>query len=345
MPANVGKMFYYGEMPWHGEGTRLLQPANATEAMDAGGLNWQVELVPLETVDRPPSPVFRRKAVVRTYLPAGHCGRVLGVVHPGFHPLQNCQGMEMMEALLGNNKRVYHTGGYLGDGEVVWLLARLPQEIKVGEDDLVEPYLLFTNSHDGTIAIDFRLTAVRVVCQNTLTLALRSRSTAIFKRAHQGSYKNLQANARQFFKTVLDAATELEQRLRGLRAVPFSPAQFKLYVEDLVPLPRPPTRAPLDEFARQAYERRVEKAKTIRRGILKVYDSGIRNEMDIPPSEATLWGALNAVTAFVDHAQPTGKVDRYVHAMFGSGADLKYSAYRLALNCIPNSVTRPSLLN
>lgn len=345
MPANVGEMFYYGDIPWHGLGTKLLQPANAFEAMHAGCLNWEVDLIPLETVENPPSPVFRRMAVVRKDRRAGDKGRVLGVVHPDFSPLQNSQGMEIMEALLGKNQRVYQTGGYLGKGEVVWLLARLPRSIQAGPDDPVEPYLLFTNSHDGTSAIDFRLTATRVVCQNTLILALRDWSSAIFKRSHHGAYADLEAEAKRFFSMLLKATSELEQQFKAFGAIPFPPDRFKVYTDDLVPLPKPPTRSRQGTLAWNLYEVRLKKAREIRAGIIKVHESGIENQKTIPPAEHNLWGALNAVTAFVDHAQATGKVDRYVHAMFGTGAELKRSAYRLALDYLPSAPARTSLLN
>src|SRR5205085_9245281 len=89
MPANVGEMFYTGETPWHGLGISLVEPASLGEAMKVGGLNWRVSDVDLITADEPSSPVSKRKAIVRLDRPAGHPGRVLGVAHRGFIPIQN----------------------------------------------------------------------------------------------------------------------------------------------------------------------------------------------------------------------------------------------------------------
>ena len=143
MAHNIGEMFYYGERPWHRLGERLEQPATLEEALKHGGLDWEVELLPLAVADEPESKAPQRCAVVRKDRKPGQAGRVIGVVHPGFGPLQNRAGAEMFDALLGQGQSIYHTGGYLKNGEVVWLLARLPRDIQVRGDDVVETYLLF----------------------------------------------------------------------------------------------------------------------------------------------------------------------------------------------------------
>src|SRR5688500_2657041 len=119
MPDNVGEMFYTGHLPWHGKGVGLAAPVNMTEALRCGALEWQVGEVDLQTVDDPPSPVDRRKAIVRLDRQAGDHRRVLGVCHRGFVPLQNRDGAMLFDAIFGQGKPVYHTGGYLGEGEVV----------------------------------------------------------------------------------------------------------------------------------------------------------------------------------------------------------------------------------
>src|SRR5438094_492522 len=122
MPANVGEMFYTGESPWHGLGVSLAQPATLSEALKVGGLNWGVGAVDMLTADDPPSPVSKRKALVRLDRSPGDPARVLGVAHRGFVPIQNSEAGMLFDAIFGYGKRVYHTGGYLGNGEVIWLL-------------------------------------------------------------------------------------------------------------------------------------------------------------------------------------------------------------------------------
>jgi hypothetical protein len=129
MPANIGEMFYTGEVPWHGLGVALAQPATLEEAIKVGGLNWRVDEVDLVTADDPPSPVLRRKALVRSDREPGDKRRVLGVAHRAFKPIQNRDAGMLFDAIFGQGKRVYHTGGYLGEGEVVWLLAQVGETL------------------------------------------------------------------------------------------------------------------------------------------------------------------------------------------------------------------------
>ncbi|HME44528.1 MAG TPA: DUF932 domain-containing protein [Syntrophorhabdales bacterium] len=174
MPANVGEMFYYGEVPWHGQGNKVECPLTVEEAIQAGGLDWEVGTVDLQTAEEPASPVSNRMAIVRLDRKPGNSGRTLGVTHRGFKPLQNREGALIFDAIFGRQKDVYHTGGYLKNGEVVWLLAKLPKEMEILAGDKVNPYALFTNSHDGTIAIDFRITTALakavVSCDNPISV-------------------------------------------------------------------------------------------------------------------------------------------------------------------------------
>src|SRR5215216_330952 len=138
MPDNIGEMFYTGAMPWHGKGLALAKPATLDEALKAGGLNWAVGDAELMTADDPPSPVSMRKAIVRLDRPAGDKRRVLGVAHRGFHPVQNRDGAMLFDAIFGRGNAVYETGGYLGNGQVIWLLARINKTLQIAPDDIVQ---------------------------------------------------------------------------------------------------------------------------------------------------------------------------------------------------------------
>ena len=325
MAHNIGQMFYVGERPWHTLGQKLKQAATLEEALVAGGLDWEVGTVPIVPLNEPNSRISHRVAVVRSDRKPGETGRVVGVVHPGFEPLQNRQGALMFDALMGQGKRIYHTGGYLKNGEIIWLLARLPNDIRVRGDDVLETYLLFTNSHDGSVAIDIRLTTIRVVCQNTLSLALHTGGAGkVFRRAHNGSYALLKLAARQFFEFSTRQSREAESLFARLAQKSCTNGEFQGFLEKLMPDPGKPATANQNPSVLRGFETRMETMRTIRKDILGVHVEGIPS-LNIPPAESDWWGALNTITAWSDHLQTTGS-DRYAHLLLGSGDKLKAAA-------------------
>lgn len=328
MAHDIGNMFYYGERPWHGLGTALSAPADIEDALSAGELDWEVELVPIVPEGEPDSTISHRKAVVRTDRAPGSSGRVIGVVHPGFRPLQNRAAAILFDSLLGRGASVYHTGGYLRHGEVVWLLARLPYMIELGGRDLIESYLLFSNSHDGSHAIDIRLTTIRVVCQNTLSLALSGRAgQQVFRRAHDGSFALLEEEAKSFFAFVSHQCDEARQQFDHLRKRRCESDAFDRFLGRLLPDPLRPATASRNKAILRAYETRLATAQRARAQVGAIFREGLPANQ-IAPEPHTLWGALNAVTAWVDHAQAI-KGDRYAHMMFGAGDTLKSRALQM----------------
>lgn len=327
MPANVGEMFYFGEVPWHGEGLALAKPATVEEALRAGGLDWQVGDVDLLTADDPPSPVPKRKAIVRLDRPAGHEKRVLGVAHRGFHPLQNRDGAMLFDAVFGQGKAVYHTGGYLGDGEVVWLLARIEKPLEIGRGDIVQPYALFANSHDGSMAFNIRLTTVRVVCQNTLALAMKEKGLGeSFRRPHQGTLRDHAEAAQQFFAATLKELDSVREGFVRLTKMPCAETKFTGIMNALLPEPKKPANADRNPGLHKAWENRVAEIQAARKKIKGLRESG--KGMELEGSRGTWWGVLNAVLEYVDHHKETHG-SRLSYALLGDGMDLKTKAFRL----------------
>lgn len=326
MAHNIGQMFYYGKLPWHELGTEIKKPATLEVALKEGGLDWVVEKVPIMPSGEPTTPISHRVAVVRKDKAPGATDRVVGVVHPGFQPLQNRQGAQMFDALLGQGQPLYHTGGYLRSGEVIWLLAKLPNDIRVRGEDVLETYLLFTNSHDGSVGIDIRLTTVRVVCQNTLSLALHKKNTTgkVFRRGHNGSYELLQEEAKKFFAFTVQQTKEAEALFIRLASQPCKDEDFNRFLTQLIPDPTKPATAKPNTSVLRGYETRMESILATRKEIVSVHREGILARK-IPPAERTWWGALNSVTAWSDHVQET-ESDRYAHILLGSGDKLKAAA-------------------
>ena len=163
MAANVESMFYTRENPWHGLGTKVDEAPTSKEALELAGLNWKVLQKPIYTSSG--TLIEGYKANVRNT-----DQNVLGIVTDRYKVVQNDEAFKFTDDLLGAGVR-YETAGSLQDGKRIWLLAKLPQEYIIGGEQ-ISPYLVFTNTHDGSGAIKVAVTPVRIVCSNTLNLAL-----------------------------------------------------------------------------------------------------------------------------------------------------------------------------
>ncbi|HUE71428.1 MAG TPA: DUF932 domain-containing protein [Pirellulaceae bacterium] len=325
MPANVGEMFYYGEIPWHGNGTEVEAPLDFASAVKSAGLDWQVASIDLQTAEDPPSPAASRQAIVRTDRQPGDVGRVVGVVHPGFRTLQNHDAAMIFDSLFGHGERVYHTGGYLNDGQVVWLMAKLNRRLSIGTKDDVEPYALMVNSHDGSYPFSLSLTTIRVVCQNTINFALRECDVPKFRRAHKGTPKMHKEAAAAYWNQVLGELDRLEQEFRQLALRPCSDEQVHRALESLFPLPKPLGLDPSLQQQR-AYETRRETVERSRAMIRTLRESGVGS--DLTTARGTFWGVLNAITEYVDHHHDC-QGSRLAYSLLGTGSAIKAKAYRV----------------
>jgi phage/plasmid-like protein (TIGR03299 family) len=328
MPANVGEMFYSGDTPWHGLGISLTSPASLEEALKVGGLNWEVGEVDMMTADDPPTPVSKRKALVRSDRSPGDATRVLGVVHRGFSPIQNRDAGLIFDAIFGRGNRVYHTGGYLGDGEIIWLLAKIDKTMTIGSEDIVQPYALMANSHDGSMAFNIRLTTIRVVCQNTLAMAMRERLGQQFRRAHQGSFAQHAQAAQEFFAATLRELDFVAQSFTHLSQRSCSSDQVRRLLHALLPDPKRPRNSDHNPGLLKAWERKAAEVKAARDAIFELRETG--KGMQMNGSRGTFWGLLNAVLEYVDHHHKVQNAgSRVPYALLGEGMDLKTRAFTL----------------
>ena len=163
MSSNVESMFYTREKPWHGLGVRVEEAPTSADALRLAGLDWEVAQEPIFTEGG--DAIAGYKVNVRD-----SDRKVLGVVSDRYKIIQNREAFAFTDTLLGSGVR-YETAGSLQEGKRVWLLARLPREYIIA-GERISPYLVFSNSHDGSGAVRVALTPIRVCCNNTLNLAL-----------------------------------------------------------------------------------------------------------------------------------------------------------------------------
>ena len=164
-----------GQSAWHQLGTNVSEAQNAEQAIKLGGLDYLVEKRTLtaDGVDKP----LREMATVRQDTNA-----VLGIVGRNYQIVQNHEAFSFFDSIVDTSEAIFHTAGALGEGERIWVQAKMPEYIKVGKDDITEVFVTLTNSHDGWGALKAYVTPIRVVCENTLRASLKDNKGVVSLR-------------------------------------------------------------------------------------------------------------------------------------------------------------------
>ena len=312
-------MFYYGAQPWHGLGTRLSSPATAAEAIHAAKLDWQVTKHELHAVEKGGNfgiPLKNKYAIVPAHRWRQPDCPVFGIVGSGYTLLQNREAFEFFDPIVGEGAAIYHTAGALGDGERVWILAKLPTSIVVAENDIADKYLLLSNSHDGTSSVQIKFTPIRVVCNNTLTMALKTGPT--IRVSHTRELKERLEKARRALKLVNTHYEHIENVFKKMVTIKIDEARLQVYLRLVFP-------SPGDPEDHKALER-VEKDRT---SAARLFESGLGNSAK--PIAGTLWAAYNGITELVDHtSKGRARIDHLEQIWFGDGYYLKARAFEIA---------------
>lgn len=308
MPANVETMFYVRVAPWHGLGVCVEEALNSREALEQSGLSWMVEQHPI-LADGDVIPGY--KANIRQT-----DGKVLGVVTDRYKVVQNCEAFTFTDALLGEGVK-YETAGSLNDGKKIWLLAKLPDKYII-EGEQIDPYLVFSSSHDGSGAIKVCMTPIRVVCQNTLNIALSS-ARRMWSAIHVGDLSAKMAEARS---TLLLAEKYMEELGRGideLSKIYLSDKKVMEYIDLLLPMDEQPTKLQQRNIARVREDMKI-----------RYFDAP-----DLDHVGRNAYRFICAVSDFATHAKPLRESANYRENLFAKTVDgnpLIDKAYDLVLS-------------
>ena len=291
MSASIESMFYVRETPWHGLGTRVITAPTSKEALEVAGLNWKVVQEPVYT--EADELIEGYKANVRD-----SDRKVLGVVTNCYKVIQNEEAFSFTDELLGEGVR-YETAGSLQGGRKVWLLARMPQDyIITGER--ISPYLVFSNTHDGSGAIKVALTPIRVVCNNTLNLALSSAKRS-WSMIHTGDIQGKLEEAKDTLFKAESYMDNLGKEFEALRMKKMTDKQILDYIEILLPL---------DEENATAQQKK---------NIIRLQEDMKMRYFDAPDLKDVgnnAYRFINAVSDFTTHAAPLRKTANYKENVF-----------------------------
>lgn len=283
MAANVETMMYVREKPWHGLGTMVAEALTSAEAIEKAGLNWTIE----------PKPVLDENGcIIPGYVANTRSsdGTVKGIVTTKYKIVQNQEAFDFTDSLIGEGIR-YETAGSLRDGKKIWLLGRMPERYILG--DKFEPYICFTNSHDGTGAVRACMTPVRVVCNNTLNVALSGARRA-WSTPHMGNIKFKLEEARKTLQIADQYLAKLDEEADRLANEKFSEGDVEQALNKMFTIP---------EQATERQKKTVSEAKD------EILVCMLRP--DIAQYLGTKYGFINAVSDYVGHSEPNRRTKNY----------------------------------
>lgn len=308
MAANVENMFYVRVAPWHGLGTRVGESLCSEEALKVSGLDWKVTQRSIMTDNYGSIPGY--KANIRE-----SDNKVLGVVTDRYRVVQNSEAFAFTDSLLGEGVK-YETAGSLQEGRKIWLLAKLPDKYII-EGEQIEPYLVFSSSHDGSGAIKVAMTPIRVVCQNTLNIALSS-AKRIWSTVHVGDLAVKMDEAHNTLLLAEKYMGKLGTEFSKLSKTKLTDNKVMEYIELLLPM---------DDQPSDTHQKNI---KRIREDLkIRYFDAP-----DLKHVGKNAYRFICAVSDFATHAKPLRETANYRENVFAKtieGNPLIDKAYEMAL--------------
>jgi phage/plasmid-like protein (TIGR03299 family) len=310
MSDEIETMAYFGATPWHKLGTPLTTDDlyDWQSACVKSGLDWEAELVPLLTADtqaKVEHQAGRRKSD----------NRILGVVGPKYHVLQNRAAFQWFQPFLDAREASLNTAGSLCEGSRVWVLAKLNRDpLVIAPGDEVEKFILLSHGHDGSLAVRVGFTPIRVVCANTLALAHRADASKLIRLKHTKDLHENLANVREVMNV---ANAEFEATAQ----------QYRLLARKTI------NQADLRRFVKKVLKVEGDKISTRMKNtiedILGKCESGKGN--DLPSVKNTYWTAYNGFNEWLAYDRGHNQQNRLNSLWFGDSANVNRFALETAL--------------
>jgi phage/plasmid-like protein (TIGR03299 family) len=313
-----------GQSAWHGRGVRLDIPPCTEDAVRLASLDWLVSKEPVfahvQGAGDHSEFEIETDAYATVRFDATGKPHVLGVVGKKYTVLQNREAFEVFDKVLLDRGCTYESAGAVRDGKRVWILARIPDSLQVAGDQ-VNRFFLLILSHDGSLPLILKPTPIRVVCNNTLNIALKDRSNQ-FAVKHLRSIRD---RLTEITRAVADAEMNFEKAREHMQRM----AEYKLhdpaqYFFSVMP--------ELRRWNDSGLQRNTWRGRFLR--LVDLHHCGRGNHGQ------TLWDAYNALVEWSDHDR--NPKDWVEFSQFGGGDQLKRRAFEHAVQLV-EAVPRPKI--
>lgn len=307
MAHQIEEMMYVGATPWHNLGNRFIEaPKTLEEAMVAAGLNWTVSTQKMFLENGMQAPAM---ATVRDSDQS-----ILGVVGMKYKPLQNKNAFDFFNPFIDSGAATIETAGSLMQGKRVWVQAKIKSDVDVVKgNDIIERYILLSNSHDGLMSVRAGFTPQRVVCQNTLTMAHHNGESQLIRIKHG---QNVEQNVAAVSQIMNLANSSFETTLEQYRML----ANKEINAKDL------------EKFVKLVFkldEDKENSGKRLMNNIIPLFEQGRGNDM--AEIKGTYWAAYNSISEYLQYEKGTDSEVRLNNLWFGTSKTTLESALAIAV--------------
>ena len=337
MAAAVESMAYAGEVPWHGLGVQVDSNLTPKEMLVEAGLDWSVSKREIFTYDNadPDKSEDLIMAPNHSLLVRDSDNTIFGPCGPKFIPTQNEDAFTFFKKFTDAGKMTMETAGSLKDGRQIWGLAKVDESFTLPGDDRVLGNLLVSVSHEWGKSNEIRFTPIRVVCNNTLSMALADKTQPHFKMPHTRAFDaDLIKTAEDALGLASNRMKEYKEAAEYLCTKKYNKDTVVSYIADLMQ-PKLAMQQKLLEQSKteKTYLARATMLDEFQRAPSKVYEALEQQPgANLKSSSGTWWGAMNAVTFVVDHKWGHDRDAAMHNAWFGARASLKTKAMTTALD-------------
>ena len=336
MAAAVESMAYAGEVPWHGLGVQVSNDLTPKEMLVEAGLDWSVSKREIFTYDDadPDKSEDLIMAPNHSLLVRDSDNTIFGPCGPKFIPTQNEDAFTFFKKFTDAGKMTMETAGSLKDGRQIWGLAKVDESFTLPGDDRVLGNLLVSVSHEWGKSNEIRFTPIRVVCNNTLSMALADKTQPHFKMPHTKAFDaDLIATAEDALGLASNRMKEYKEAAEFLCTKKYNKDTVVSYIADLMqPKLAMQQRLLGQSKTEKTYLARATMLDEFQRAPSKVYEALEQQPgANLKSSAGTWWGARNAVTFVVDHKWGHDRDAAMHNAWFGARSSLKTKAMTTAI--------------
>lgn len=315
-----------GEKAWHNLGQVVTNAMTSQQCIDLANLDYEVGKtsvmaeIPTESGEMIYQPFEQKFATYRK-----DNNKVLGLVGSRYEIVQNKDAFSFFDAIIDEGEAIFETAGALGNGERIFVTAKLPEDMLVGGEPC-NKYIILTNSHDGTSSIIAGLTTVRIVCNNTLQAALKGLSNKVLIE-HRIGAKDRLSEAYKVMNIASKYMGEVEGVFNELVKVKCDDDMLRKYIQDVM---KPEYKVVLSE------EEQDKMSTRFKNQVDSIYSFALSHPTQITEAtRGTMWGAYNAISGYYNYlAKFKTAEDKFSSQMFGNGHNKIQKAFSKAIELI-----------